>query len=155
VARLARLTFRVAIFASGSMSPFKLTLEYVGIRVTDLNRSLKFYTELLGLKEVKRGTQYEIGGGIWVLLKDEKSGQQLELNYYPPDSPFNVEYVPGEGLDHIGFIVDNVAEKYEELIAKGAKPTQIDPSKSKGWVAYVTDPDGNWIEIFQKGPPQA
>ncbi len=128
-------------------------LEYFGIRVRNLERSVKFYQDLLGLKEVKRGTQYEIGGGIWVLLRDEMSGHQLELNWYPPESPFDVEYVPGEGLDHIGFIVDNVDEKYKELVSKGAEPTQVDPSKTEGWVAYVKDPDGNWIEIFQKTQP--
>ncbi|OFX18156.1 hypothetical protein A3K71_04285 [archaeon RBG_16_50_20] len=130
-----------------------LHLEYFGLRVRELERSLKFYTELLGLTEVKRGTQYEIGGGIWVLLKDEKSNQHLELNWYPLDSPFNVEYLPGEGLDHIGFVVDNVVEKFEELVAKGAERTMIDPIKTKGWLAYLKDPDGNWIEIFQRTPP--
>jgi len=88
-----------------------------------------------------------------VLLKDEKSNQHLELNWYPLDSPFNVEYLPGEGLDHIGFVVDNVVEKFEELVAKGAERTMIDPIKTKGWLAYLKDPDGNWIEIFQRTPP--
>lgn len=128
-------------------------LEYCGIRVTNLERSLKFYSELLGLREVKRGTQYELGGGIWVLLRDEESKQQLELNWYPEGSPFNVPYVPGEGLDHVGFIVENVRERYEELVSKGAQRTEIDPSKTEGWLAYVKDPDGNWIEIFQKSQP--
>ena len=128
-------------------------LEYFGIRVRDLDRSLKFYTDVLGLKEVKRGTQYEIGGGIWVLLRDEKSNQHLELNWYPENSPFAVEYLPGEGLDHIGFIVDNVREKFKELVAKGATPTEVDPLKTSGWVAYVKDPDGNWIEIYQHTTP--
>jgi len=118
-----------------------------------LDRSLKFYTDVLGLREVKRGTQYEIGGGIWVLLRDEKSNQRLELNWYPKNSPFAVEYLPGEGLDHIGFLVDNVREKFKELVAKGAVPTEVDPKKTGGWVAYVKDPDGNWIEIFQQTEP--
>jgi len=130
-----------------------LRLEYFGIRVRDLDRSLKFYTDVLGLREVKRGTQYEIGGGIWVLLRDEKSNQRLELNWYPKNSPFAVEYLPGEGLDHIGFLVDNVREKFKELVAKGAVPTEVDPKKTGGWVAYVKDPDGNWIEIFQQTEP--
>ena len=128
-------------------------LEYFGIRVRDLDRSLKFYTDVLGLKEVKRGTQYEIGGGIWVLLRDEESDQRLELNWYPDNSPFAVEYLPGEGLDHIGFLVDDVREKFKELVTKGAVPTEVDPSKTGGWVAYVKDPDGNWIEIFQRTTP--
>ena len=132
-----------------------MRLEYVGVRVRDLDRSVKFYTELLGLKEVKRGTQYEIGGGIWVLLRDEASNQQLELNWYPSDSPFAVDYLPGEGLDHIGFTVDNVKEKFNELVARGAVPTEVNPAKTGGFVAFLKDPDGNWIEIFERSPPTA
>jgi lactoylglutathione lyase len=129
-------------------------LEYVGIRITNLERSLKFYTELLGLKEVGKGdfTKYE--AGIWVKLKDEKSGQHLELNWYPKGSHFDVPYVAGKGLDHIRFAVDNIEEMYKKLLEKGAEPTPIDPSLIEGWVAHVKDPDGNWIEIFKIPPSQ-
>ncbi len=63
-------------------------LRYFGIRVTDLERSLRFYTELLGLKKAGLGDMSKNGGGrgTWVLLIDEKSGQQLELNWYPKGS---------------------------------------------------------------------
>lgn len=130
-------------------------LEYVGIRVTNLERSLKFYTELLGLKEVGKGdfTKYE--AGIWVKLKDEKSGQHLELNWYPKGSHFDVPHVAGERLDHIRFAVDNIEETYKKLLEKGAEPKPIDPSLTEGWVAHVKDPDGNWIEIFKIPPSQA
>ncbi len=125
-------------------------LRYFGIRVTDLGRSLKFYTNLLGLKEVDRGTMGEHGGGRgeWVLLEDGTSGQRLELNVYPEGSQWNAPYEPGEGLDHIGFVVDDVPKTYEELVAGGAGPTEIDPASSEGEQAFVTDPDGNWIELF-------
>lgn len=53
----------------------------------------------------------------------------------------------GEGLDHIGFAVENVEEKFGELVVKGAEPTEIDPASMDGWQAYVKDPDGNWIEL--------
>jgi catechol 2,3-dioxygenase-like lactoylglutathione lyase family enzyme len=109
-------------------------LEYVGIRVTNLERSLKFYTELLGLKEVGKGdfTKYE--AGIWVKLKDEKSGQHLELNWYPKGSHFDVPHiVAGKGLDHIRFAVDNIEETYKKLLEKGAEPSQsILPSPKDG-----------------------
>ncbi|MFQ5986623.1 MAG: VOC family protein [Thermoplasmata archaeon] len=125
-------------------------LRYFGIRVTDLDQSLKFYAELLGLKEVGRGSMREYGGGRgdWVLLEDATSGQRLELNAYPKDSRWHAPYVPGEGLDHLGFVVDDVPAAYEELIAKGAGPTEIDPASTEGYQAFVTDPDGNWIELF-------
>jgi hypothetical protein len=38
------------------------------------------------------------------------------------------------------------------MLAKRAAPTDIDPSKSGGWLAYLRDPDGNWIEIYQHDP---
>jgi catechol 2,3-dioxygenase-like lactoylglutathione lyase family enzyme len=113
---------------------------------------LKFYTELFGLKEVARGDHRKYGAGLYVLLRDRKSGQKLELNWYPVDSVYAVQYLPGEGLDHIAFVVDNLQATYNELLAKGVEPTNVDPSKTSGWVAYVKDPDGNWVEIYQRGP---
>ncbi|MEE9592010.1 MAG: VOC family protein [Thermoplasmata archaeon] len=125
-------------------------LRYFGIRVTDLDRSVKFYTDLLGLKETSRGSMSEYGGGRgdWVLLKDETSGQRLELNAYPEGSRWHAPYEPGEGLDHIGFVVDDVPAAYKKLVAGGAGPTDIDPASTEGHQAFVTDPDGNWIELF-------
>ncbi len=129
-------------------------LKYVGIRVTDLDRSVKFYTSLLGLKEEKRGSPHpDLNAGTWVLLRDVESGQRLELNWYPPDSRFSVPYVAGEGLDHIGFEVEDVEETFNELIEGGAEPTDLTPDQTYGWIAFVKDPDGNWIELFQMTEP--
>ncbi len=124
-------------------------LRYFGVRVTDLDRSLKFYTEALGLKEVGRGDMEKFGGGrgVWVLLRDQLTGQQLELNCYPIGSIYDTPYSPGEGLDHIGFIVSDVSKKYNELLSKGASPTEVTPESTEGWQACVKDPDGNWIEL--------
>jgi len=131
---------------------FELYLNYCGIRVRDLERSLKFYTELFGLGEVARGDHQKYGAGIYVLLRDKKSGQKLELNWYPEGSVHATPYMPGEGLDHLAFVVDDLQTTYDELIAKGAKPTEIGPASTGGWVAYVKDPDENWIEIYQHDP---
>ena len=128
-------------------------LKYVGIRVTDLERSLKFYTEVLGLKEDRRGDSRKFGLGIWVLLRDDTSGERIELNWYAPESKYATPYVPGEGLDHLGFVVDDVRAKYREMLEKGAAPTGVTPDDTEDWTAYVKDPDGNWIEIFQLMPP--
>ncbi len=128
-----------------------MRLEYVGLRVTDLERSVRFYTELLGLEEIRRRDSPN-SGGTWVVLKDPESGAKLELNWYPEGSEWDAPYVPGEGLDHIGFIVDDVREAYERLVAAGAEPA-MDPSRAEGWVAYVKDPDGNWVEIYQLTQP--
>lgn len=137
-------------------------LSYIGIRVTNLEKSVKFYTELLGLREVTRGDSTTIGGGIYVLLKDPKSGQKLELNWYSAGSPYASPYIAGEGLDHISFMVDNVAEALQRLEAGGAGHVDlfgslqqvVDPDKPGSFhMGYVRDPDGNWIELYDHGSP--
>src|SRR5574340_1167596 len=84
-----------------------LWLGEVGIRVTDLKRSLEFYSKVLGLRELERGGDED---GTYVLLKNAWSGQRLELNWYAPDDPFAAPYVPGEALDHFEVRVKSVPE---------------------------------------------
>ena len=138
-------------------------LSYVGIRVTDLDRSLRFYREVFGLKEVARGDNTSAGKGPYVLLRDDFSGQKLELNYYVPGSKFATPYNPGEGLDHISFRVDDLSQFVASLRKAGVQdapgsPNHVLPNGHR--VAYVTDPDGNWIEIYEHpeerlvGPPE-
>lgn len=124
-----------------------MVLRYFGIRVTNLDRSLEFYINLLGLRELRKGKMKH--GGKWVLLEDPRSHQRLELNWYPSDSPFATEYSPGDGLDHIGFKVQNAASTYKKLIARGATPA-LTPKDKDGvsGIYYLKDPDGNWIEFF-------
>lgn len=122
-------------------------LRYFGIRVSNLEKSFKFYTELLGLKSLRRGTMRH--GGKWVLLEDERSHQRLELNWYPNDSPYATPYVPGERLNHIGFKVQRPASIFKKLVAKGAVAA-LTPADRNGvsGIYYLKDPDGNWIEFF-------
>jgi len=132
-----------SIFRSASI----MVLRYFGIRVSDLERSVRFYSELLGLKKFRQGTMHH--GGKWILLEDSRSHQRLELNWYPDNSPFSTPYVPGDGLDHIGFKVQDPASTFRRLVAKGAVPalTPMDKNGVKG-IYYLKDPDGNWIEFF-------
>jgi catechol 2,3-dioxygenase-like lactoylglutathione lyase family enzyme len=135
-----------------------LYLSYTGIRVTNIEKSVQFYTKLLGLEEVVRGDNSAIGGGIYILLRDKNSGQKLELNYYPESSPYATKYFPGEGLDHISFRVNSVAETQELLQEEGVEKVDLIPGLqevqtvqgdySNFHVGYVRDPDGNWIEFY-------
>ena len=124
-----------------------MALRYVGVRVTDLERSLRFYTEILRLKLVRRGKMSH--GGEWAMLVDPDSSEKLELNWYPPGHEHATPFVVGEGLDHLGFEVDDARAEYQRLLAAGAK-SAIEPwDEGNGeWVGYVTDPDGHWIEVF-------
>jgi lactoylglutathione lyase len=126
-------------------------LSYFGIRVTNLDRSLRFYTTLFGLTEVARGDNTPMGKGVYVLLRDPWSGQKLELNWYPQGSEFATPYQPGEGLDHLAFRVDELPRFLDELRRAGVEGTggvadHVLPGGVR--VAYVRDPDGNWIELY-------
>lgn len=119
---------------------------YVGIRVTNLERSIDFYTKLLGLKVAGRGKVPQTKGET-VALQSEKDGFVLELNYYEKDSPYNTKYVVGEDLDHLAFKVDDLDKALEEAEKAGHR-TILDIKADGGRWAYIEDPDGIWIELY-------
>jgi lactoylglutathione lyase len=121
---------------------------YTGIRVKDLKRSIKFYTETMEMKEVRRGKME--AGGIWVELKSEGSDHPLELNYYPPGSKFFEKYVSGSELDHLAFSCDDVRESYKRALAGGAAPAVEPWDEGNSTLAFVRDPNGVWIELHSK-----
>ncbi|MCI4352558.1 MAG: VOC family protein [Thermoplasmata archaeon] len=146
-------------------------LSDIGIRVTNLERSIEFYSSLLDLVELKREADDD---SAYVLLKDRRSGQRLELNWYSEASPFWAPYVAGEGLDHIEVRVRSVPEMLERLQARGVLPVNrklwvnpagveratADPRVAQAmeqdvWtpasghrIAYIPDPDGNLICLY-------
>jgi len=125
-----------------------MKFKYTGIRVTDLKRSIEFYTKTMGLKQVQRGKMH--AGGVYVQLKDKESQQELELNYYPLGTKFYEEYVEGSELDHLAFLCEDVRKSYKKLLAGGAISV-IEPWDEGGWtLAFVRDPDGVWIELIGK-----
>jgi lactoylglutathione lyase len=125
-----------------------MKFRYTGIRVKNLEQTVKFYTTTMGMHEVHRG-QME-AGGIYVHLKSPGSDQDLELNYYPPGTPYHEEYVEGSELDHLAFWSDNVPEDYEKALTGGATPA-IAPWSEKGYtLAFIRDPNGVWIELMGK-----
>ncbi|MCI4364930.1 MAG: VOC family protein [Thermoplasmata archaeon] len=121
-------------------------VDYVGIRVTHLPRSLRFFTQGLGLREVRRGTMAH--KGIWVLMEDPVSHQHVELNWYPRGSKYATPFVPGEGLDHLGMRVTSLPAAARQLRAAGAK--RVDQLRYRGKVAleYYEGPDGIWVELI-------
>jgi lactoylglutathione lyase len=128
------------------MPIMKAKFTYVGIRVTDVQKSIDFYTKLLGMKVTGRGKIEETKGET-VGLQTEEGGFVLELNHYDKASPFSTKYSPGEGLDHLAFKVDNLDKALEEA-QKAGHPVICEMKSSGGRWAYIEDPDGNWIELF-------
>ena len=130
----------------GWLMHMKSKFTYVGIRVTNLQRSIDFYTKVLGMKVKGRGKVDQTKGET-VGLESEKDGFSLELNFYEKDSPFNTKYFVGEGLDHLAFNVDNLDKALEEAKKAGYKTVLEMKADGSRW-AYIEDPDGIWVELF-------
>jgi|SRR5208282_781669 len=124
----------------------KTKFAYTGIRVNDLEKSLDFYTKILGMKVISR-TKIEQAKGEVVNLATEEDGQVLELNYYAQDSKFNTEYQVGEGIDHLAFQVDDLEKATSEADKAGFPVILSMKTASSRW-AYIKDPNGIYIELF-------
>ncbi|MFY9717305.1 MAG: VOC family protein [Thermoplasmata archaeon] len=124
----------------------RMHLDYVGLRVTNLARSLRFLERALGLTELRRGKTP--GAGTWVLLEDSVSHQRVELNWYPKSSRFATPFVPGEGLDHLGVRVHSMAAAGRRLKAAGARRVHAVRWKSQVVVEYWEGPDRLWVELI-------
>lgn len=123
---------------------------YTGIRVKDMEGSIKFYTEVLGMKLLKREEAPQTHGES-ATLKSPDSEQVLELNWYAHGSTYGTSYQNGSEVDHLGFEVGNLASWIKELEAKGVR-ILIRPYEIGGWnEAFIEDPNGIWIEFLEKG----
>lgn len=124
----------------------KAKFTYVGIRVRDLEKSITFYTKLLGMK-VKSRSKIEMTKGELVSLESGDGAFELELNYYGKDSPYYTEYAAGEALDHLAFGVEDLNGALEEVRKSGYRVISEMKSNASRW-AYIEDPNGIWIELF-------
>lgn len=133
-----------------AMTAYRLI--YTGIRVKNMDESLRFYTEVLGMQVVEKRERTPPTVGEVVTLRSRDGNQLLELNWYDEGSRFAPPYVNGEDLDHLGFDVDDLDAALADLAGKGVevliRPGEI--GGSLGWrEAFVKDPNGIWIELLQ------
>ncbi len=122
-------------------------VDYVVLVVEDLDRSLAFYVELLGLPMGHRSGPYaQLATGRTRLSLFERSAmeQTLSMSLRKPEHD-----APGFEL---GFKVANVDVTYVELVGRGAEAAV--PPTTRPWgqrTAYLRDPDGHLVELAQDG----
>ena len=118
------------------------------VRVSDLDASLDFYCNKLGLKQLQRRDS-EQGRFTLVFLAAEGDDQaQIELTYnWDPEV-----YGEGRNFGHIAYAVDNIYEICEQLMQKGVL---ISRPPRDGRMAFVRSPDNISIELLQRGAPLA
>ncbi len=123
------------------------TMTHTCIRVLDLEKSLKFYEEALGLKEVKRKENLEYRFTL-VFVTDKAGAHEIELTYnHDQKEPYDV----GNGYSHVAFYVDDIQKSHELHKSLGYEVTDIKKALKNGSdIYFVTDPDGYKVELIQK-----
>ncbi|NKI16976.1 lactoylglutathione lyase [Spongiibacter sp. KMU-166] len=123
------------------------------VRVSDLDASLRFYCDYLGLYEVSRKDS-EQGRFTLIFLAapgdreraDREKTPCIELTYnWDPE-----EYQGGRNFGHLAFQVDNIYDTCEQLQAAGIT---INRPPRDGYMAFVRSPDNISIELLQAGEP--
>ena len=120
------------------------------LRVVDLDRSLAFYTGVLGMRLLRR---MDFPDGQFTLafvgFQDEQDGAVLELTYNWGAGRYDL----GTGFGHVAVEVDDAYQACERVKALGGNVTrEAGPMKHGSTViAFVEDPDGYKIEFIQKG----
>ncbi|GAA0457077.1 lactoylglutathione lyase [Aeromonas salmonicida subsp. achromogenes] len=119
------------------------------LRVGDLQRSIDFYTRVLGMKLLRKSENSEYKYTLaFVGYGDEKDEAVIELTYNWGVS----EYELGSAYGHIALEADDIYATCDALRAAGAKITR-EPGPVKGGttvIAFVEDPDGYKIELIAK-----
>jgi len=119
------------------------------LRVGDLEKSLAFYTEVLGMKVLRRKDYPEGRFTLaFVGYQDEAEGTVLELTHNWDTSKYDL----GTGYGHIAIEVDDAYQACEEVKKRGGKVTREAGPMKHGVtvIAFVEDPDGYKIEFIQK-----
>jgi lactoylglutathione lyase len=114
------------------------------VRVTDLDKSLDFYCNKLGLVELRR---HEVAAGRFTLVflaapGDEDAQVELTHNWDPED------YDEGRNFGHLAYAVDDIYQTCQQLLDEGVV---INRPPRDGRMAFVRSPDNISIELLQTG----
>jgi lactoylglutathione lyase len=122
-------------------------LLHTRMRVSDIDQTIKFYTDVLGLEVVERKTSPR--GSHLAFLKVPNSEELIELASYPPSGPVKVQ----EDLVHLAFQVDNLDATMDALKTKGVAITDGPTRTSSGSrFIFIDAPDGYEIELIERPP---
>ena len=114
-------------------------------RVQDLEKTVKFYKDVLGLEEVRRQTSPR--GSQLVFLKAPQSEEEIELCKFDESGPVIV----GPDLTHLAFEIDDLEKFAREAAAKGHTLSDGPHRTSTGsMIAFIDAPEGYEVELIQR-----
>ncbi|ENM5771621.1 VOC family protein [Vibrio mimicus] len=122
-------------------------IHHAAIICSDYPRSKSFYTEILGLRVLAEN--YRAARDSYKLDLALPDGSQIELFSFP-NAPERPSFPEAQGLRHLAFVVDDVAEIKAQLEQKGVsvEPLRIDEYTGKAYT-FFADPDGLPLELYQ------
>jgi lactoylglutathione lyase len=122
---------------------------HTSITVKDMDESLRFYTDVLGLEFERRRAIPENHAEI-AFVRDPSSGARVELTHWEGKTSFDA----GEQLDHLAFEVPQLDAFLSRAQSKGVKvakaPYRLQGSTHR--IAFILDPNEVWIELIENEP---
>jgi lactoylglutathione lyase len=114
-------------------------------RVNDLEKTVAFYKDVLGLQELRRHTSGR--GSQLVFLKAPHSDEEIEICKFDDSGPI----VVGSDLTHLSFEVEDLESFAKEAEAKGYPLSDGPHSTGSGKIAFIDAPEGYEIELIEHG----
>ncbi len=122
-------------------------LLHTRMRVTDMDQTINFYTNVLGLEVLERKVSPR--GSHLAFLKVPNSEELIELCSFPSSGPVTVQ----EDLVHLAFQVESLDETIASLNAEGVKVTDGPTQTSSGSrFIFIDAPDGYEVELIERPP---
>ena len=115
-------------------------------RVKDLEKTVSFYRDVLGLQEVRRHTSGR--GSQLIFFKAPQSEEEIEICKFDESGPV----VVGPDLTHLAFEVDDLDAFARESAAKGYPLSDGPHPSGSGRIAFIDAPEGYEIELIERGP---
>ena len=126
-----------------------MTFAHVSIRASDMDRSIDFYSKLLGM-ELQRRREIPQNRAEIAFLKDPHGEFSLELTHYDDQREFLQSDYMERTFDHLAFKVEDLRGLVERIREEGFTVTDEPFELSPGnWLAFVEDPDWTLIELIQ------
>ena len=126
--------------------------DHTSIRTSNMDRSIDFYTRLMGLKLLSRREIKQTNAEIAFLQDSEGKGARLELTYYRNQKKFIQADYEERLFDHIAFEIKDMDKTISKLriekITVTDEPYRLGPAGPL--IAFIEDPDGNLIELIER-----
>jgi lactoylglutathione lyase len=125
---------------------------HTSIRTSNMDRSISFYTRLLGLRLLSRREIPQNNAEIAFLQDAEGKGARLELTFYKNQTEFIQADYENRVFDHIAFDIKDMEQTISALRKEGItitdEPYRLGPDGPL--IAFVEDPDGTLIELIER-----